>query len=81
MDRVEQDVDASFDGALGGRLHELERVLNAELPRLVKERVRSIDRLSTLSDAITVDRSEDELADVDDLINRMASLQAPAGRS
>lgn len=81
LDRVEQDVDASFDGALGGRLRELERVLNAELPRLVEERVRSIDRFSSLSGSLTADRSGDDLADVDDLASRLAPLLVPADRS
>jgi hypothetical protein len=74
IERVERDVGRSFDQALGGRLDELERIMNSELPRLFQDRVARLERLTSLNGPRSERPAGVTLADVDDLISQVSTL-------
>ncbi|MFD2093077.1 dynamin family protein [Blastococcus deserti] len=77
LERVERDVGRSFDQALGSRLDELERIMNSELPRLFRDRVARIERLTSLTADSPARPDGITLADVDQLISQVSAVLAP----
>jgi hypothetical protein len=85
LPRVEIEVGRAFEGQLDTRLDELEQLLNAELPRLLEERIAEIERLTSsygpgAQDTRATSLAATTLADVDALIQRVDSLLTSAPR-
>jgi hypothetical protein len=78
IERVEREVGRSFDQALGGRLDELERIMNSELPRLFQDRVTRLEQLTSPDQPWSERPAGITLADVDRLISQVSALLAPA---
>jgi GTPase SAR1 family protein len=83
LPRVEGEAGRAFELEVGTRLDELDRILNSELPRILRDRVSEIERVTSSSRSSATSSADTTLADVDELIRRVNSLlvSTPQGRS
>jgi hypothetical protein len=74
LERVRGEAGRAFERELSGRLDDIQRIVNSELPRLLQDRVDRIERLTGVERVSADPWTSRALAEVDDLVGRVSSL-------